>query len=295
MDHPLERVMTLGRAVRAGEALLMLGFPAVAGVLGLASTNVGAVRSLAAVMVALALLSLSIYAFNTAAGFPFDKHDVKFSTNPLHLGSVQPRSLYSLTALGAAAGFLVAAWWTIELLPALVAMWVIWLLYSHPRGLKRIPAVASAAHVVAGALMFVVPYVVDRHLDNRGVVLALFFGLILASGHANHEAVDEPADRVAGIGTLAVRMGRFCASTLNLILAGAAYLLLAGAALTTTVEPGVALPFLAAGAAHLFAGVLVVRRPTTEVLRTYRCRYRALFAAASLAACGLHLMGSGIL
>lgn len=292
----LRRVITLGLAVRTGEALLMLGFPVTAGVLGISPAKLGTVRSLAAVMVASVLLSISIYAFNTAAGFPYDRNDAKFSNNPLHLGWVQPRSLYSLTAAGSVAGFLVLAAWAARLLPAVVILWAIWLLYSHPQGLKRIPGAASAAHVAAGALMFLVPYVVARRLDPRGIVLALFFGLILASGHANHEAIDEPADRRAGIGTLAVRNGRSSALTLNLVLAGVAYTLLAGGALTGTIEPAVTFPFLAAGVPHLVAGAIVLRSTlTTRALRLYRRRYRVLFAVASLTSCGLHLVGSGIL
>jgi len=274
----------------------MLGFPATAGVLGIPSVHLPAVRPLVAVMLALACLSLSIYAFNTAVGFVHDRNDAKFSSNPLHLGSVQLHSLYTLTLVAAAAGFLVLAGWAIELLPAVVILWAIWLLYSHPRGLKRIPGVASAAHVAAGALMFLVPYLVSRSLDSRGTVLALFFGLILASGHANHEAIDEPADRTAEIGTLAVRSGRSSALTLNLVLAGAAYALLVGGGLTRTIEPAVTFPFLAAGVVHFVAGGIVLRRTvTTEALCTYRRRYRILFAVASLTACGLHLVGSGLL
>ncbi len=287
------RTVALMRAIRVGEALLMLGFPAAAGVLGMRGVTPGALRAPLPVLAALVPIALSIYAFNTAVGFGQDRHDPKFQRNPLHLGSIRRGSLYAVTGGGALLGFFILAVAARRTVPVVGLLWLVWLAYSHPRGLKTMPGLATMAHLAAGTLMFAVPYVVGRPMDPRGLVLSLFFGLALASGHANHEAIDEPADRSSGVRTLAVRYGRRAASALNLVVAAAGYLVLASGLAAGTVEAGVALPFLAAALVHLPAGLRLRRRGlSTRGLCRYRTLYRTAFAAASAAACAWHLLGS---
>ncbi len=288
------RLVSLARAVRAGEASLMLGFPVVAGCLGMTRLSASSLQVLAPVLAAEASIALSIYAFNTVVGFHDDAADPKFAANPLHTGRVGRKALYAVAGGGALLGFLILAAGASRVLPAVVAMWAVWLAYSHPRGLKAIPGAATAAHVGAGMLMFLAPYLVERQWDARGLVLAWFFGLMLASGHANHEAMDEPADRAAGVSTLAVRFGRRRAILLNAGLAAAAYGVLGLAALAGRVETGVTLPFLAVALPHLVQAARLAAGPVdTAALRHYRSFYRVLFAAASAAACALHLAAGG--
>ena len=286
----IDDALALARAVRFGEAVLMVGFPTAAGVLGMTAATKENLLRLVPVLAAAVPIALSIYAFNTAVGFADDIHDPKFASNPLHRGRVRRRTLFVLTGVGAAAGFLVLGLRTPGILPTVITLWLVWLVYSHPRGLKGRPVLPTMAHLVAGCLMFLVPYGAERPLDARGIALALFFGLALASGHANHEALDEPADRAAGVTTFAVRAGRRRAVDLNLVLAGIAYLLLAAATLGRLIEPVVAAPFLAAAVVHLGAGRLLFHgTPSTGDLQRYRTVYRTAFALATVLALAGHL------
>ncbi len=285
----LERIGLVGRALRLGEAGLMVGFPALAGVLGMPPGEARLSPVLVAVLLAAVPLSLSIYAHNSLAGYHADRHDPKFRNNPFHRGEIGRGTVRSVLWVGAATGFLILAAFARWAVPWTAVLWGLWVAYSSPRGLKGRPGLATVHHVAAGALIFAIPYCAVRPIDLRGAVLAVFFGFALASGHANHEAIDEAADRASGVRTLAVVGGRRGALALNLALAAGAYLTLAAGWLGGVVEASVAAPFLLGGTLHLAAAVMAFSGRLEP--GRYRTVYRTVFAAAALAVAVLHLAG----
>ncbi len=65
----------------------------------------------------------------------------------------------------------------------------------------------SINHLLGGALHFLLGYTVFHALDASGLVISLFFGLVFAGGHLNHEVRDYEGDLFNGIRTSAVVFG----------------------------------------------------------------------------------------
>src|SRR6185369_13655634 len=81
-------------------------------------------------------------------------------------------------------------------------------LYScSPNFGKRTPIVGSINHLLGGALHFLLGYTLPHALDASGLVISLFFGLVFAGGHLNHEVRDYEGDLLNGIRTSAVVFG----------------------------------------------------------------------------------------
>jgi 4-hydroxybenzoate polyprenyltransferase len=72
---------------------------------------------------------------------------------------------------------------------------------------KRTPIVGSINHLLGGALHFLLGYTLVHTLDAGGLAISLFFGLVFAGGHLNHEVRDYEGDLLNGIRTSAVVFG----------------------------------------------------------------------------------------
>jgi 4-hydroxybenzoate polyprenyltransferase len=275
--------------LRLREAVLMTGFPVVAAVLGVQRLTTETLTDLVSVAACLCAISVSVYAANAWAGWREDAKDPKFSgrteadVDGLR-GDLAWVSL-ALLLVGTGAWAALLGWTAVTWVP----MWILWLAYSHPRGLKRIPLGGTIVHLTAGPWLVLVPYSVIGAFDARGVIYAISITLAFGSGHLNHELVDRLADASSGLRTTAVAFGARIAHFAGSLLAGGAYLaMMAGAWLghLSTLE---AIPFLFAGLVH---GCLARRAGRSGMTPgravRYRSRYRLIFAAAMGAAILAH-------
>ncbi len=154
------------------------------------------------------LLYLHIFAFNDWANLAHDRLDPRKAARLRPPGSGAPRATpgtIALLAAGAVGGLL--------LLPRGVALCAAVLLaasvsYSHPRFLaKARPGVSTAIHVVGGAAHFLAGRLALGAAGVSAAGLALWCGLVLASGHLVQEVQDLEADRAAEVTTHATRFG----------------------------------------------------------------------------------------
>jgi 4-hydroxybenzoate polyprenyltransferase len=156
--------------------------------------------------------------------------------------------------------------------------------YSHPvlNG-KCIPIVCSLAHFFGGLLHFLLGYTLFAPLDERGVLIAVFFALTFAAGHLNHEVSDFDADRQNGLNTNAVAFGKqrvFLAGLIVFTLAYVWLLTLAGSELVP--RPLALLPILLYPL-HVFWSVRALREGlSSDSLSRFQIRYRLLYAIIGL-------------
>jgi 4-hydroxybenzoate polyprenyltransferase len=107
-------------------------------------------------------------------------------------------------------------------------------LYSLPQiNLKGRPLLSSVAHLIGGALHFLLGYSVGSKIDGRAIAIASFFALTFAAGHLTQELRDYQGDALSEIRTNAVIFGQrrtFMASLVLFTLAHAVlcYLALRG-------------------------------------------------------------------
>jgi 4-hydroxybenzoate polyprenyltransferase len=158
------------------------------------------------------------------------------------------------------------------------------LLYScAPRFGKSTPIVASANHLIGGALHFLLGYTLIRAVDARGLMISLFFGLVFAAGHLNQEVRDYEADLHNGIRTSAVVFGCRRAFLASLCSFTAAYALLVGLA-ALGILPRLLLWSSVVWALHVAWSLQALRRGLGfETAVWMQRRYRLLFALIGLA------------
>jgi 4-hydroxybenzoate polyprenyltransferase len=73
---------------------------------------------------------------------------------------------------------------------------------------KGRPLLNSAAHLIGGALHFLLGYSLGHAIDRRGLVIAMFFALTFAAGHLTQEIRDHQSDVRNAIKTNAVIFGQ---------------------------------------------------------------------------------------
>ncbi len=279
------------RVLRVKEALLMVGFPTAAGLFGMTALTVETAATLAGMVVSLAWISLSVYAANAWAGWDADANDPKFVGAGDRVGRSRRVGLGVASLVTLALGL--AAWSALVEVPiaAVAALWLLWLLYSHPRGLKQVPFGGIVAHLLGGAWLFLVPYGMFRTVDARGAALGAAVTLAFAAGHLNHEVMDRDADALSGLRTTAVARGAGFAHRLGLALALLAYLAAIVGGAYGIVPSGEAVPFVIAAPIHLGLGLRALRSGlSSATAATFRCRYRLVFGAAVVAALAAQLV-----
>ena len=147
---------------------------------------------------------------------------------------------------------------------------------------KSTPIAASLNHLIGGAAHFLLGYTLTHVLDEQGMTIGVFFGLVFAAGHLNQEVRDCDGDLVNGIRTTAVVFGRRRAFIASFFTFTAAY------AMLTALAAAGALPRLllwspVAWLLHATWFLRALRRgPGFETAEWMQTRYRWLFALIGL-------------
>jgi 4-hydroxybenzoate polyprenyltransferase len=157
-------------------------------------------------------------------------------------------------------------------------------LYSlSPFRWKGRPLLNSVAHLVGGALHFLLGYSLGNVIDRRGLFMAAFFGLIFAAGHLTQEIRDYEGDLRSAIRTNAVIFGQrrtFAASVTLFTLAHALMFVLA---LQGTI-PRALVALLALYLIHLrWSSKTLAEGLTYASICRLQARYRTLYAIVGLA------------
>ena len=191
---------------------------------------------LAALLIGSVLLTAHVFVFNDWAGRRGDLNDPRRASRAFARRGIDSGAVAALAValLATAMVPLGALGFTAVLLGAAIACLGVFYSAGDAAG-KGVPLLASLLHVAGGGLHFLLGYTVDRAADARGLVIALFFGLVFAAGHLNQEVRDHDADRGNGIRTTAVAFGPRRALLASLVVFSAAYGLLAALAATDLV------------------------------------------------------------
>ncbi|HSA32880.1 MAG TPA: UbiA family prenyltransferase [bacterium] len=264
---------------RLPEALLITSFTIIGSVMAAPALPYLIEVGVIAGLVASYLLIVSIYAFNSWAGLRDDAANPRLAVD----GFATARAYATVTALTLAAALSIFAFLRPVAIPYALGVFFLWGLYSFPRyGAKYVPLAGTILHVAVGITQFQQGWALIGEPDDRSLFLSLYFALLLAAGHVNHELIDHDADKRAGIVSGAVRFGtqRWVIIHLGATLAA---LVTLGMLAITGEDPLRLTPFLVASAGHvLSASFLIAGRHDTDRFLRHRARYRLLFAGAGI-------------
>lgn len=222
------RVIRHFASTRAPEVLALQASPILGTVLGgLSLERSGALRPGLLLLGSLALTA-HVFVFNDWIGHSGDSRDPRRADLVFERRGIDRRQV-----AGVATALLVLATVAFAAVggPALLlgaGIAALSFLYScSPRFGKGTPIASSLNHLLGGTLHFLLGYTVAHALDARGLTISLFFGLVFAGGHLNHEVRDYEGDLLNGIRTNAVVFGCRRTFLASLCLFTAAYAIVA--------------------------------------------------------------------
>ncbi|MBB6342381.1 4-hydroxybenzoate polyprenyltransferase [Pseudomonas fluvialis] len=229
----VRQLLRLLSSIRFDEVLVLQGAPLMGVLLALGSLSVqDCIRAFVFAFGSLCLVG-HVFVINDWAGIDGDLRDPHRAA----------QTFASRGVSRAAVGFLAVALLGMTLLlfsllgpvslTLAIAILVLSTLYSAPSiHMKGRPVLGSCLHLVGGTLHFLLGYATFSAVDERGIVIGCFFGLIFAAGHLMHEARGYDGDRLNGIRTNAVAFGRAQSFVAGIILFTGAYALLIALALS---------------------------------------------------------------
>jgi len=156
--------------------------------------------------------------------------------------------------------------------------------YSHPKlNTKGTPIASSIPHLVGGLFHFLLGYALFSSVDERGILIALFFALTFTAGHLNHEVRDFELDSRNNARTNAVAFGKRPAFVAGLIVFTFAYLCLFVLGWFRFIPRPLAFLALLFYPLHLYWSLRALRgQLNRETLDRFQIQYRALYAAIGI-------------
>jgi 4-hydroxybenzoate polyprenyltransferase len=187
----------------------MLGGPLLGVAFTLDYIDINVFFKAALFMTAVLFGAIHIFTLNDWLGYAFDKGNPKKIDSPLVSGRV---SLKKVRLLSLISGFLSLFLLVIlSLRSFVVAVLIIasGICHDHPRVLlKGKPLLGIAINILGGGLLFLLGYGLFNPIDERGILIALYFALLMSGGYLNHAIVDYETDIKSNISTFAVRFGK---------------------------------------------------------------------------------------
>ncbi len=270
--------------LRPQEILVLQGSPLLGAAFAIRHPSAENVGSLAILIVANVCLVAHIFMLNDWSGLTTDLTDPNKTASVFTARGVGREEIGGLAASLLALSLLLFSRLGPGTLWLSLAIATLSALYSLPHfNWKGRPLLSSAAHLVGGALHFLLGYSLGNAIDGRGLAIATFFALTFAAGHLTQEVRDHQGDVLNAIQTNAVIFGprrTFAASLALFTLAHALLLLLALQGILP--HPLVALAALYP--VHLRWSLKTLAEGLTYAsIRRLQARYQALYAIIGLA------------
>lgn len=159
------------------------------------------------------------FASNDWSGYRYDKNDINKSDRPLIKGELSLTEVKVICILLLIISLTLAAIVSYISLLTVIGIVILNYLYSGEKVfLKSVPVISTMIHGLGASLGFLLGYGYVGYWDVAGVSFAIYFGIIYAAGHLNHEISDLDSDKISGIPTNADLLGKKKALVLSFIL-----------------------------------------------------------------------------
>ena len=270
--------------LRLREILVLQGSPLLGAAFAIRHPAAADVRPLAILTVANVCLVAHIFMRNDWSGLTTDLADPNKAARVFTERGVGRKEIGGLAAGLLALSLLLFSRLGPGTLWLSLAIAALSALYSLPRfDWKGRPLLSSAAHLVGGALHFLLGYSLGNTIDRRGLAIATFFALTFAAGHLTQEVRDHQGDVLNAIRTNAVIFGPRRAFAASLALFTLAHALLLLLALQGTLPRPLA-ALVALYPIHLSWSLETLAAGLTYAsIGRLQARYRALYAIIGLA------------
>lgn len=191
-------------ALRLKEIIGKIGFFMVGILFSKPSPTIGNLISLIHFSGICLINGITIYLINAALGYTKDKPNERLI--------VTRKFSVQTTVLVAVVLFVISFIWlylySAKLLLPAFAVYVVWIIYSMPHGLKGVPVMGLLCAFIGQIVHFHVGYLVFSDWSTGSILLSIYFALLFSAGHAIHEVIDYKADKEVEVRTSAVAFGK---------------------------------------------------------------------------------------
>ncbi len=269
--------------IRLDEVLLLQGPPLIGAIFSLGSIAVGNVFAFAATAVGSVCLVAHVFVFNDWSGIHGDLKDPNRAARVFITKGVRRTEIGYLAIALLILSLVLFGLLGVPSLVLALAIAGLSALYSAPVfNMKGFPLFNSVLHFIGGSLHFLLGYATFAAIDERGLAISSFFGLVFTAGHLTHEARDREGDLLNNMRTNAVVFGKTRSFVTSLALFTVAYGLLVALAVFGTV-PRILVLTAALYPLHLYASLRALRAGLTfESLCQLQSCYRLLFAVIGI-------------
>ncbi|HEY8938015.1 MAG TPA: UbiA family prenyltransferase [Cyclobacteriaceae bacterium] len=224
------------------------------------------------------LNGIAIYLINAGLGYQQDKSNERLSI----LHTFKRSSTLISGSLFLVVSLILLYFFSSNLLIPALAIYLIWTLYSLPKGLKGIPLLGLLTSFVAQILHFHIGYLVFSDWSNTSILISIYFALLFMAGHALHEVIDFDADAsTTTVNTSAVFFGRKKVWLASNYIFGLAAIYLASLAYFSVLPWQLTLPYVIAFSIQQWFLFTVPSNWTTNDLFDYRRKYMTAYLLAT--------------
>lgn len=239
---------------------------------------------LAILTIANVCLVAHVFAVNDWANLTADRVDPARAATVFTARGVAPREMGALAAGLLVVSLLLFRALGLSVFFVAVGIAALSALYSLPPfNWKGRPFLSSVAHLIGGALHFLLGYCLAGAIDSTGLVMGMFFGLIFAAGHLTQELRDYDADVMNAVRTNAVSFGRRRTLIASLWLFAVSQMLLFFLAVHGTVPRPLAAVILLFPFQVRWSFEALAEDLTVASITGLQARYRSLYALIGLA------------
>jgi len=260
----------------------MSGFFMIAAVFAINEPHASLMNDVALIFFSVFFLVLSVYAFNALSGRLSDSKNFRLFALKKVSGSIYLLGFIVFLALSVWLAFLIKP----VLLLYVAAIKLLWVIYSMPKiGLKNRILQGTILHFFSQILHFNMVYSVFSDPNQQSVLISVFFALIFAAGHLNHEVIDYEADKSVKLKTTAAAFGIRRTSIMSLSVFLFAQIYLVFLYTSNFIGLYVAMPFWISFFIQLFVFGKHYKEFSynTQKRMAYRNFYRIIYVAACLA------------
>lgn len=149
------------------------------------------------------------YIFNEWGGYDFDKNDISKAKTPLLAGQIAHRESLNLAIIFASISIILYSLLDTRLLLIVFFDILMGILYVHPKILfKNVPIISFMILFIVSVNDFLLAWLLFSPDISRGLLIAVYFGILGITGQHFHEAGDHDSDKKVNIKTNAVRFGK---------------------------------------------------------------------------------------
>jgi len=275
----------LAASIRVGEVMVLQGAPLIGLAFSIGPITVAKIQAAIIFAAASFLLVAHVFTLNDWADFTRGLHHSNGTMSQLESKSISPRLLLSFSFLLLTVSLLFFLLLSARCFLLATAIATLGIVYSHPSlNGKSVPIISSLLHFLGGLLHFLLGYALFSAINERGILVGLFFAFTFSAGHLNQELRDFDLDQRAGARTNAVAFGKRTNFLIALVLFTVAYSYLFFLAWIGYVPRPLAILPIVICPLHVIWSMRTLRDGLTpNSIQWFRVRYRLCYALIGIA------------